>query len=286
MFGSPHRPREGVSSSVRARELSVRIISALVLMPLALGAAYLGGRPFVALCTVAALGIWWEWVTLSAGREAWSLMTTGAGALIAAAVFLSVGWIVTPVACIAGGALLVAMLARSERPLWIGLGVAYAGGMLVAPTMLRSDPDYGWRAILFLFGVVWSTDIAAYFVGRAVGGPKLAPRLSPNKTWSGALGGAGAGVITAVILAATADLGHAAALALVALALSAAAQAGDLFESAFKRWYGVKDASALIPGHGGLMDRLDGFIAAALLATILGVLRDGAGAPAHGLLVW
>jgi phosphatidate cytidylyltransferase len=110
--------------------------------------------------------------------------------------------------------------------------------------------------------------------------------VSPNKTWSGAIGGAAGAMIAAVGVAAAAGLGHRVAIALVGLALSAASQAGDLFESAFKRWYGAKDASKLIPGHGGLMDRLDGFIAAALAAAIVGVLRGGTEAPARGLLVW
>jgi len=300
MDAGPHRAREPNRARPRGRELGVRVVSALVLAPLAIGAAYVGGRAFLVLCGLAALGVCWEWVTLSAGREAWRLMATGAGALLAAAVFLGVGWLATPVACIIGGAVMVTVLAHSEpasqrqagqtgaayRPGWIGLGVAYAGTLLVAPVVLRNEPDEGFTAIMFLFAVVWTTDVVAYFTGQAIGGPKLAPGVSPNKTWSGALGGAAGGVLATMILVRLARLDHAVDLALVGLALSLAAQAGDLFESALKRRYGVKDASALIPGHGGLMDRLDGFIAAALLAAVLGLLRGGPDAAARGLLIW
>jgi phosphatidate cytidylyltransferase len=284
MSRTTRRAPDRDSARARNGELLVRVASAIVLAPLAIGAAYLGGRPFVLFCALAAVAIWWEWAMLSTGREAWSPMATGAGALIAAIVFTLAGWIGTAVACLIGGALLATVLARSG--LWVGLGVLYAGVMLVAPTLLRSDPHYGFLAILYLFAVVWTTDIVAYFVGRAVGGAKLARQISPNKTWSGAVGGAVGAVIVAVGFAAASDLGRWTVLALVGLALSIASQAGDLFESALKRCYGVKDASRLIPGHGGLMDRLDGFIAAALLAAIIGVLRGGPDASARGLLVW
>jgi phosphatidate cytidylyltransferase len=272
-------------------DLVVRILSAVVLAPVALGAAVLGGWPFVLLCALAAIGIWWEWATLSAGSAARALVAVGAGALAAAAIFLAFGWLGSALACLAGGAALVAALApaapaRQGDRAWVGAGVAYAGTMLFAPVLLRGDPQFGLLAIMFLFAVVWTTDIIAYFAGRALGGARLAPRLSPNKTWSGAFGGAVGAVLAAILFAASAGIGGWTILALVALGLSIAAQAGDLFESAFKRRYGAKDAGRLIPGHGGLMDRLDGFIAAALAATILSLVRGGVEAPARSLLVW
>jgi len=157
---------------------------------------------------------------------------------------------------------------------------------LIAPMLLRRDPEFGLLAILFLFAVVWSTDILGYFVGRAVGGPRLAPPISPKKTWSGACGGAlgalAAGLTVVYIAGNTALL----PVAGVALALSIASQAGDLFESAVKRRFGVKDAGHMIPGHGGLMDRLDGFIAASGMAALVGIMRGGADASARGLLLW
>ena len=162
----------------------------------------------------------------------------------------------------------------------------YAAAIAVAPVILRADAEAGFLAIVFLFAIVWSTDIAAYFVGRLVGGPKLLPRVSPKKTWSGALGGLASAMLAAVLLAKLAGLAGPLRLALLAAVLSCLAQAGDLFESLLKRKFGAKDSSHLIPGHGGLMDRLDGFVFAAAFAVLVGVLRGGLEAPARGLLSW
>jgi phosphatidate cytidylyltransferase len=164
--------------------------------------------------------------------------------------------------------------------------VPYAGAMALAPIVLRSDAEFGFLAMIFVFAVVWVTDIAAYFVGRAVGGPKLAPRLSPNKTWSGSIGGVAGAVLAAVLVVHFGGVGGMPAAIVVAIALSSVAQIGDLAESAIKRRFGVKDASSLIPGHGGLMDRLDGFVAAAVLACLVGLAHGGMDAPARGLLIW
>jgi phosphatidate cytidylyltransferase len=171
-------------------------------------------------------------------------------------------------------------------PGWIVAGIAYAGVLLVAPLVLRSDSEFGLLAMLILFGVVWTTDVLGYFAGHAFGGPKLMPTISPKKTWSGAIAGTLGAMIVAVLLAKSFGSFHVIAIALVALLLSMMAQLGDLFESWIKRRFGAKDASQLIPGHGGVMDRLDGFWAAALVACVIGLLRGGFGNPAAGLLVW
>ena len=133
---------------------------------------------------------------------------------------------------------------------------------------------------------MWATDIAAYFAGRAVGGPKLWPAVSPKKTWSGAIGGTLGGVAAGLLVAKLFGLAVSPMLVLVAIGLSVVAQAGDLLESAVKRHFGAKDASQLIPGHGGLMDRLDGFLTAAAAAVMVGLIRGGLEGPARGLLVW
>jgi phosphatidate cytidylyltransferase len=172
-----------------------------------------------------------------------------------------------------------------QRARWLTAGAVYAGAAAFCPILLRMDADYGLVAIFFLFAVVWVTDIAAYFVGRLFGGPKLWPAVSPKKTWSGALGGLAGAIIAAFVLSSFAALSHRAAIVLAAL-LSVASQAGDLFESHLKRRFGVKDASHIIPGHGGVMDRLDGFIFAAALATLIGLARGGWSGPGRGLLEW
>lgn len=165
-------------------------------------------------------------------------------------------------------------------------GVVYAGALLFAVIALRSDVTLGLAAIVFLFAVVWATDIGGYFVGRAFGGPKLMPSVSPNKTWSGAIGGTIAAILcggAVYYFMVGSRIGVAAVLALL---LSIAAQAGDLFESFLKRRFDAKDASKLIPGHGGVMDRLDGFITAAVVAVLIGVCRGGLDAPARGFMIW
>jgi len=171
-------------------------------------------------------------------------------------------------------------------PGWVVAGVGYAGVMLAAPIILRSDAQLGFLALLLLFAIVWTTDIFGYFAGRAFGGPKLMPAVSPKKTWSGAIAGALGAMIVAVLLANQFGSFNRVAIASLALLLSVMSQLGDLLESWVKRQFGAKDASHLIPGHGGVMDRLDGFWAAALIACLIGLLRGGFDAPARGLLEW
>jgi phosphatidate cytidylyltransferase len=267
-------------------DLATRVAAAAVLAPLALGIAYLGGVVFTLFWGVAALLVWWEWSVLSAGAGARTVFLIGSAALVAAiASALASAWL-SVFLCVAGGALLAGFMTSGRRRAAVGGGVLYAGALIVAPVLLRADPYIGFAAIVFVFALVWATDVAAYFAGRAIGGPRLAPRLSPKKTWSGAIGGLAGGAAAAVVIASWAGVGTLPAAALVGAGLSVIAQAGDLFESGFKRCYGAKDSGRLIPGHGGVMDRLDSFIAAALGAAVIGVLRGGFDAPARGLLIW
>jgi phosphatidate cytidylyltransferase len=150
---------------------------------------------------------------------------------------------------------------------------------------VRADQAWGFAALMFVMLVVWVTDIGGYFAGRSFGGPKLWPRVSPNKTWAGAIGGSMAGLAVAAGFAGL-SLGKTGPLLLLGGILSIVSQLGDLFESAVKRRFGVKDSSHIIPGHGGLMDRLDGFVAAIALAAILGFLRGGADGVGRGIMVW
>jgi phosphatidate cytidylyltransferase len=269
----------------RRSELALRVGSALVLVPLAIATAYVGDWPFAVLWGAAAMGVLWEWTALVAGSDWRSVLMAGAASLALALALAASELLLAAIIVLAIGVLAVASLAPAERRMWIAGAIPYAGALGLAPIVLRSDEQDGFLAVIFLFAVVWTTDIVAYFAGRAAGGPKLMPLVSPNKTWSGALAGTVAAVMVAVIFAETAGLA-AFALAMLAVILSVFAQAGDLFESFLKRRFGAKDSSHLIPGHGGLMDRLDGFVAAGVVAALIGLARGGFEAPGRGLLVW
>src|SRR5260370_20987422 len=155
----------------------------------------------------------------------------------------------------------------------------------MASVLLRLDSAKGFVALIMVLLVVWVTDSGGSFAGRGIGGPKLWPRVSPKKTWAGAVGGLAASLAVAGGFAAF-EIGRTVPLLISAALLSVASQLGDLFESAVKRRFGVKDSSHIIPGHGGLMDRLDGFVAAVVLAAVFGFLRGGADGVGRGLMVW
>jgi phosphatidate cytidylyltransferase len=276
----------GLSALARRSNLVLRVVSSLVLAPIAIAAAYVGGAGFIAFWTVAALAVLWEWDTLICMHDRNTVLATGALALGGAAVLLAIDRWDVAIALIALGCFGVAALASKVRAVWCAGGLVYAAMLLIAPVLLRRDPNLGFATILFLFVVVWLTDIAAYFVGRALAGPKLMPQVSPNKTWSGAIGGTVAGVVGGAAVASQFGIEHLFAASMVAFVLSVVSQAGDLAESAIKRQFNAKDASQLIPGHGGLMDRLDGFVAAAAAGALIGIAHGGFDAPARGLMVW
>jgi phosphatidate cytidylyltransferase len=252
--------------------LPVRIVSALVLAPPVLVVLYLGS-PYsdVLVCLAAAL-IAWEWARLCGGG---SIGLPGAvliGAVLAAGVaavlglYSIAGWIIATGTIAAA---LAATRARLGEPLWYALGAAYLGSTVLAFLWLRADPISGRTVILWLIAVVWATDIGAYVAGRTIGGPRLAPTISPGKTWAGLLGGMLAAAIVGLAVAlglGNTDLGAAglARIAVAGAALAVMAQVGDLFESHLKRRAGAKDSSNIIPGHGGVLDRVDGLLAAAL----------------------
>jgi phosphatidate cytidylyltransferase len=267
--------------------------SAAVLIPFALASAWFGGWWFVLMCGVAALAILWEWTLLVAGRADWRILAPGLAALMIAVVCCGEGRFLFASAAIVTGAFVACGLtaagakpAKTPPALWSGAGVLYAGVAVIAPIVMRSDPGLGLTALIFLFAVVWATDICAYVVGRALGGALLWPRVSPKKTWAGALGGWLGGVAAGILVAYASGEFRLVTAALLASLLSIVTQGGDLLESAIKRRFGAKDAGTLIPGHGGVMDRLDGFLVAVLVAVLIGVVRGGMTAPARGFLVW
>ena len=223
--------------------LGLRVLSGLVLIPVALGLAYVGGAAFNILVLLAAALMADEW------RRLCSIDAGASGT-------------------------------AHRRWLWLAAGAVYIAVPCIAIIWLRSDAAVGRQAIFWLFAVVWATDIGAYFAGRGIGGPKLAPRISPGKTWAGLLGGM---VCAALVGAATAlllDLSRAAPLIVISALLALVAQAGDLLESMVKRRFGVKDSGHLIPGHGGVLDRLDGLLTAAPAIAALTLVAG------EGVLAW
>ncbi len=268
-------------------ELIPRIVAGVVMMAAALGATVVGGFPFLAFWLVASILVCWEWQRLIGGDRLWERVGAGSLALVVAAPFAlhaSGRWALLAIVL---GAAATGALADRARKIAAGAGIFYAGAPLVGALLLRGSPLFGVAAIFWLFAVVWGTDVTAYFGGRMIGGPRLWPAVSPGKTWSGAVVGAVCaavlGAIVAILLAPGARLGPMLALGLL---VSAVSQLGDLFESFLKRRAGVKDSSHLIPGHGGLMDRLDGFIAATALAAALAAARSSGVWIASGLFQW
>ena len=268
-------------------DLGPRFLSAIAMIAAALGALYQGGFVFVAFWTVAAVAVHWEWQRITGGPHTQARVMGGGLAIALAGGLMAVGQRDASLLVLAMTAVAVFVFVPGPTRLWNAMGIVYAGALLLSVIVLRLSILSGLEAILWLFAIVWGTDIMAYFGGRLIGGPKLWPRVSPSKTWSGFLigvgSGAGLGLLALLALGGPVEPIPVLVLGLLAGAIS---QGGDLLESSIKRHYGVKDSSHLIPGHGGAMDRLDGFIAAAVFAAIFGTLHAGAAAAAHGLFVW
>ncbi|NML73762.1 phosphatidate cytidylyltransferase [Rhizobium sp. S-51] len=256
-----------------SRELTLRIYSAIVMVAVVLVATWLGGMAFRILAGGIGLLVYYEWSTMTRLAEksirghafGWVSMV----AIVANLLFGSPDMTVPLFAGLVLTAVLPALAGRWSW--WQPSGIFYSGLSAISLSAIRGEDQLGFAAMLFVFAVVWATDILAYFVGRAIGGPKLAPRISPGKTWSGAIGGTIAGVLGGVGVSLcyfqTVDLW----VPFVAFFLSVAGQIGDLFESFIKRRFGVKDSSHLIPGHGGVMDRVDALVFACFAAFFLAV---------------
>ncbi len=265
--------------------LQLRIVSSIGLAAIVLALTWYGGVAFRLLSALIALAILYEWSQMA--------MKQGGGALtVAAFTMLGVAMLamlagysaeIVILILIVGVALVLAFGKATGQGGETALSLFYAGASGLSLAFLRGADASGLIAILFLFAVVWATDILAYFVGRAIGGAKLAPSISPGKTWSGAFGGAAGGVLGGIGVALAAGLGNLALLTLVALLLSIVSQIGDLFESGVKRRHGAKDSGRIIPGHGGVMDRVDGLVAAAFALYVIGAATGGLDNPIHAL---
>ena len=267
-----------------SRNLLVRVLAALVLAPLAIAIAYSGGWLWATLVTLASIGLYVEWLMIVGLARKARVTASGVAALAIAGICLIAARLDAALIVLAIGLVAVALVSP-ERRSWTATGFFYAAAAEIAAVLVRLDSSNGFVALVFVLLVVWVTDIGGYFAGRGISGPKLWPRVSPKKTWAGAIGGFVASVVVAVGFAAL-GLGKTSALLLLAALFSIVSQLGDLFESAVKRRFGVKDSSQIIPGHGGLLDRLDGFVAAVVVAAIFGVLRGGADGVGRGLMVW
>jgi phosphatidate cytidylyltransferase len=276
-----------IRSAPRARfgsDLKPRVAAAAAMGALALAAAWFGGIVFAVFWWLASIVVLWEWQRLVGSARLAERVVAGGLALALAALFALHNSILGAIAVLVLGAVAVGWLAGRREAIWGGAGALYAGALVASVVLLRISPSFGLAAILWLFAVVWGTDIAAYFAGRSIGGPRLWPSVSPGKTWSGAIVGAFGGAVLGLTLAGWTN--HLAALFWLGLAAAITSELGDLFESGMKRRFGVKDSSALIPGHGGLMDRLDGFVAASLFAAIFAGLNSRGSFIAGGLFQW
>ncbi len=255
-------------------ELKLRIVSGVVMSGVTLGLLWTGSWPFALFIAAVAIVMSWEWSRLvrDVGHDTAFIIH---GAVVAFAA-LTAGY-GTPALGVIGlliGAVIVFLLTQGKHSPLSAAGVFYVGLPAIALVWLRGDEPLGFLAVLFVCLVVWVSDISAYIAGRGIGGPKLWPEVSPNKTWAGFGGALVGSAIAAALFAYFLTGGPVMALALTAVVLATVAQAGDLAESALKRHFSVKDVSGLIPGHGGFMDRLDSIVFVATCAGILALVSN------------
>jgi phosphatidate cytidylyltransferase len=258
--------------------LRLRVLSALALVPLALVLVVLGGWGFAAFVALAVVVMGLEWARLTGLRYGRRSGRIAGGAVLlvglGATLLIALGRAEAALACLLAGMLLAGLVAWATggRPGWTALGVGYVGLPALALLWLRGVPELGLALLLWLLVVVWTTDTAAYFAGRAIGGPRLAPAISPGKTWAGLCGGMLGAALSGALAAWLLGSGRLLQAAGLGALLALVAQLGDLVESGFKRAAGVKDSGTLIPGHGGLLDRVDGLLFAAPALALLGLL--------------
>ena len=281
---SEHEAAPAAVAGQDQRNLLMRVAAALVMAPVAIGAAYAGGWWWITLVTLATIGLYVEWLAVVGAARNKGAVIAGVGALTLSGWGLAFDRIEASLLMLAIRLVNVGALSGQLRR-WTIAGFLYAAIAQLASIVVRLDQAQGLAALILVLLVVWATDIGGYFAGRAIGGPKLWLRVSPKKTWAGALGGFAASLVVAAGFAAL-GFGKIWPMLLLAAVLSIASQFGDLFESAVKRHFGVKDSSHIIPGHGGLMDRLDGFVAAIALAALFGFLRGGVDGVGRALMVW
>ncbi|HUS97929.1 MAG TPA: phosphatidate cytidylyltransferase [Hyphomicrobiaceae bacterium] len=283
-----HDPAMTARGRLTDGEMRLRVVSALALGVVALAALWTGPLPFA--CLVAGIGtiMCWEWGHAVRSTNYDLPLGVHIAAVVAAVVLTYLGYRIIALAVLLAGVASIIVICRGARrvrsKVLSPLGVVYIGIPAMVLLWLRQDGENGFWAVLFIFVMVWTHDTFAMLIGKAVGGPRLWPRLSPNKTWAGLIGGLSASTIAGAAYGLLLPLDHWVQLAGVGFVLGLAAFAGDLAESALKRRYGMKNTSNLIPGHGGFMDRLDGAVAAAIVAALIAIAVNFA-SPANGLLL-
>lgn len=281
-------PADAVNPSAKWGDLGVRALSAAVMIPAVLADVWAGGIWFKLFVALLGILMAFEWVTIVHRQNPMQFALHAAAAMCGALLPLDAGLGSALIAIAALGAVSIGLAVDEESrgPVWRYLGVAYVALPPIAFVVLRADPQYGIAAIVFVMLTVWAADITAYFAGRIIGGPKLAPRISPKKTWAGLFGAMAGSAVAAFCVALWLGLPAWAVLVVLAGALASVEQAGDLFKSAMKRHYEVKDSGRLIPGHGGVIDRVDGLVAVAVAVALVGALRAGIEHAAAGILLW
>jgi phosphatidate cytidylyltransferase len=253
--------------------VALRIVSAAVMLPIAAVAVWLGGWVFASLVSIAAGLMYWEWQGLcgeNGDHTVRHAIVCGAGPLVLVGFGIKAAAIVG-----AGGGVFRYGLRGGENRQFLVAGFVYIYLACIAMVWLRGLIPAGMETVIWLGAVVVATDTAAYFTGRTLGGPKLAPKISPKKTWSGLLGGMSGAAIAGGVVAANVEGANILTLGLMGGGFAVIAQLGDLLVSKAKRAFGVKDSSNLIPGHGGVLDRLDGFLSASLVLAALTLLGGG-----------
>lgn len=266
-----------------AYHLWLRIVSGLTLALMTLALLYAGPKSFAVLVLIVVLIMCWEWGRVVRGRKLDISFLVHATTACASVVLSAVGQPGLALALVLIGTITVFMLNLGTSARASATGVVYVALPAVSLLWLRADEPHGFSAVLLVFAIVWASDTAAFVAGKAVGGIKLWPSVSPNKTWAGLIFAIPASAVIGLVAAILLDHGAQAYVIVASIILGVVAQAGDLAESALKRGFGVKDSSDLIPGHGGFMDRMDGVVAVAAAAGVI-ALATNPMAPAHGLL--
>lgn len=272
--GDTAPPANGANSGA---SLKSRIISALILAPLVLGAIYIGSPVYDLLILAAVVIMAWEWRRLCADQRFDGTGIVLALAVAGATILTSFGHVWPATLLVVSGAVIVAFMivgAAGKSSIWTISGVLAVGMTGISLILIRQIGG-DWLITLWFLMAIWATDICAFFVGRTIGGPKLAPKISPGKTWSGLIGGVIGAASWSALWALWTGADQAGTLALLGAVIAIFAQLGDLGVSRVKRRYGVKDTGTLIPGHGGLLDRVDGFIGAAPVAILCVALAKG-----------